>query len=329
MLQGSVSRCVVAWVVVAGGACGGIFEDDYAESVLPPSTPGGAWLRVKDPSTLGWNLFLLADARQFFDEINGAAMMIVEDGRLISAWGATKGRWYVASIRKSILSAQYGEFVDSGAIQLGDTLEHLGIDDVSPPLTASQRGATIEDLLTSSSHICHRTAADTPLDCPETPPEPGSQFLYNNFDFNVLGTIFRQVTRVDIFAHFDERFAVPLGMEDFEPGEHGRYEYVDASLHPAYVFDMTARDLARFGLLFLRNGQWDGTQIISRSWVRNSTLPRIATTQCTRSLCDSYGYMWWRTNPEAWSRSARQWRIATQRKGITSRGCLSFQKESC
>ena len=43
------------------------------------------------------------------------------------------------------------------------------------------------------------------------------------------------------------------------------------SVHPAYPFRMTARDMARFGLLYLRGGKWCGRQIISEKWIKEST----------------------------------------------------------
>jgi CubicO group peptidase (beta-lactamase class C family) len=43
------------------------------------------------------------------------------------------------------------------------------------------------------------------------------------------------------------------------------------SIHRYYEFRMSARDLARFGLLFLREGRWDDHQIVPREWIRVST----------------------------------------------------------
>jgi CubicO group peptidase (beta-lactamase class C family) len=50
---------------------------------------------------------------------------------------------------------------------------------------------------------------------------------------------------------------------------------------------MSARDMARFGLLYLREGQWQNRQIIPKSWVREST------TSYSDVGEDGYGYMWW------------------------------------
>jgi CubicO group peptidase (beta-lactamase class C family) len=47
--------------------------------------------------------------------------------------------------------------------------------------------------------------------------EPGTHWHYNNWDFNVVGTIFNQKTGSDVFEAFYRRLAVPLQMQDFEP----------------------------------------------------------------------------------------------------------------
>ncbi|HSJ59317.1 MAG TPA: hypothetical protein VLC95_19180, partial [Anaerolineae bacterium] len=59
------------------------------------------------------------------------------------------------------------------------------------------------------------------------------------------------------------------------------------SIHPAYRFRMSAKDLARFGLLYLRRGRWRDRQIVPSSWVDEST------TSYSSPGEDGYGYMWW------------------------------------
>jgi CubicO group peptidase (beta-lactamase class C family) len=48
-------------------------------------------------------------------------------------------------------------------------------------------------------------------------------------------------------------------------------------------FSMTARDMAKFGVLYLNGGQWNGKQIIPADWVKESTSPQVG----------NYGYLWW------------------------------------
>lgn len=80
-------------------------------------------------------------------------------------------------------------------------------------------------------------------------------------------------------------------MQDFEL-RHTYYRLEPKnSRHPAYPFRMSARDLARFGLLFLNEGRWKNKRIVPAEWVHEST-----ETYSTNSK-GGYGYMWW-TTPE-------------------------------
>ena len=77
----------------------------------------------------------------------------------------------------------------------------------------------------------------------------------------MLGTILRHATREDTFNAIEQHFAKPLGMEDFT-AKDGEYVYVPASTHPAYHLYFTAKDLARFGWMFLNGGRWSDRQIV-------------------------------------------------------------------
>ncbi|MBE7557652.1 serine hydrolase [bacterium] len=89
-----------------------------------------------------------------------------------------------------------------------------------------------------------------------------------------------------LFVDFAERIAKPLQMEDFAL-RYCRYQRGGDSIHPAYIFRMSARDLARFGLLYLRRGAWNGRQIVPADWVAESL---VSYSNAGRG---GYGYMWW------------------------------------
>jgi tetratricopeptide (TPR) repeat protein len=215
--------------------------------------------------------------------------MVAYDGAVVVAWGDVERRYMCHSVRKSLLSGLIGIHVDAGHIDLEETLAQLGIDD-DPPLTDAEKQARIIDLLRARSGI-YRLAAYEPPQNPKPPRgshAPGTYWCYNNWDFNTLCTIFEQETGTKIFQEFEKRFAIPLGMQDFRVRD-GYYHYErDKSIHPAYPFRMSARDMARFGLLFLNKGQWDGRRILSEEWVADSSTSYSDT---GRGL--GYGYMWW------------------------------------
>ncbi|MFK4260049.1 serine hydrolase domain-containing protein, partial [Agrobacterium tumefaciens] len=124
---------------------------------------------------------------------------------------------------------------------------------------------------------------------------PGSFWFYNNWDFNALGTIYRQQTGEDIFASFEKRIARPIGMEDFSLKD-GSYALEKLSRHPAYPIRLSARDAARFGQLFLNDGKWGTKQIIPASWIRESTTAY----SWAKRIRQGYGYMWWTLPEDTW-----------------------------
>ena len=115
----------------------------------------------------------------------------------------------------------------------------------------------------------------------------GTFWYYNNWDFNALGAIYEHAEGQSIFAAFLSQIARPLGMQDYRPLD-GRYVTGAASSIPAYPFHMSARDLGRFGLLYLHGGRWGDRQIVPAEWVTDSTTPRSATT-----IGSGYAYLWW------------------------------------
>lgn len=225
-----------------------------------------------------------------------AAMMVIAGGQVIASFGDLSEKLEVASARKSLLSALYGIFVADGVIDLSLTLAELDIDDVDP-LSAAEKQATIRDLLMSRSGVYRPAAAEGRTMVRKRPERgshpPGAYWLYNNWDFNVLGTIFEQQVGASVHAMFEERIARPIGMQDYT-SEDGYYLSIDQSAHPAYRFKVSTRDLARFGLLFAHNGRWRDDQVVPSDWVKESTTAH--TKDAKHQL--GFGYSWWSGKPQ-------------------------------
>jgi CubicO group peptidase (beta-lactamase class C family) len=258
-------------------------------------TPGEHWEMYKTPEEAGWSSSGLADAKSMFDATGAAAFVVVYDGRILAAWGDVTRRYMCHSVRKSLLSGLYGARVADGTIDIDKTLAGLGIDDISP-LTDVEKRATVRDLLKSRSGVYHPAAYET-QSMKNRRPKRGSHehntfWYYNNWDFNTLGAIFEQKTGADIFEEFDRVFARPLEMEEYRVMDGYHHLEAENSQYPAYPFKMSARDLARFGLLYMRDGEWNGTPIIPRSWVEESTTPYSAARN------GGYAYLWWTDTAE-------------------------------
>jgi CubicO group peptidase (beta-lactamase class C family) len=266
----------------------------FAARHLFETWPGADWDAMPSPADRGWSTEGLAAARRKAGEVGSDAVMIVHDGLVVAQWGDVAHRYKCHSMRKSLLSALVGLHVETGAIDLGKTMEELGIDD-REGLAPREKAAKVLDLVMARSGVYHPTGYETEYMKNLKPARhsqgPGTWWCYNNWDFNALGTIFEQATGRGIFDEFRDRIAMPTGMQDFRyDGERRDGEYVefDTSVHRAYPFRLSTRDLARFGLLFLRGGRWRDAQVIPEKWVRMSVRPYSPAGER-----GAYGYMWW------------------------------------
>jgi hypothetical protein len=257
----------------------GIFKADTLEWIFPEEA--------------GWSSAELQDAHQFAIQSECQAVMALYDGKVFFSRGNIHKNYEVHSIRETFLSALYGIHFGRGHINLNATLEDLHIDDITPGLTISEKQARVEHLLISRSGVYHEAADEDQIMIDERPARgshaSGSFFYYNNWDFNALGTIFEQETGEEIFEAFEKKIADIVGMADFSI-DNCFYQYEwDKSMHPAYHFKMSARDMAKFGALYQKNGRWKGLQIIPSDWIDESTMA-YSTMENTNGL--GYGYMW-------------------------------------
>jgi CubicO group peptidase (beta-lactamase class C family) len=205
-----------------------------------PIYPGALWERVASPEALGYSTARLREAREYTKTIQTAAVMIVVGGQVLDEWGEATTKFNVHSIRESFLSALYGIHVGEGTIDLSRTMRDLGIDDNAPSLTPVEKGVTLRLLLRARSGIYHPAVLESDVTRARRPVrgshEPGTFWYYNNWDFNALGTIFRNLTRTDIFQEFKRRIADPIGMQDFNPQTDCEYVTGDDSIHAGYTF---------------------------------------------------------------------------------------------
>jgi CubicO group peptidase (beta-lactamase class C family) len=129
---------------------------------------------------------------------------------------------------------------------------------------------------------------------------PGEHWHYQNWPYNALATIFQRKTGNDVFEAFHREIAQPLGFEQFDLAKDAVWENGRHSIHPAYDFRLSALDLARFGQLYLNGGTWDGKQLISEAWIRDSIHKYSHIEPGPHGLVESgaddtpgYGYLWW------------------------------------
>jgi CubicO group peptidase (beta-lactamase class C family) len=272
-------------------------QSGLVQSKSEETFPGKSWQPLSSSEKAKWSAGKLAAAQAYAnaDSIHTSAVMVVQGGVVVDQWGDFDKKIDCYSIRKSLLSALYGIYSAEGVIDVNQTLEQLGIDDSPDPLTKEEKQARVVDLLRARSGVYHKVDFETESMQKSRPARgshaPGTFWYYNNWDFNVLGTIFEKKTGMKIGDAFYQRIAKPIGMEDFQPSDVF-YFGGPLSIHPAYHFEITARDMARFGLLYLRHGRWNDKQIVPEAWIEKSS---HANEMVKSDGADhgGYEYLWW------------------------------------
>lgn len=257
-----------------------------------PARAGASPLEAyADPAEAGFSPAVLNEARALADTSRSGAVVALHRGKVIAAWGAIDRPFMAHSIRKSLAGALYGQAVAAGALSMSATLADLGVDE-TPSLTPAERGARVRDLMAARSGVYHAAAyagADQQGERPARGSHaPGTFWFYNNWDFNALETIYQRVTKQDIYQAFERHIAGPLGMEDFTTSGQLRALEPGQSQYPAHTFRISARDLARFGQMYLDGGRWGSTQVVPRDWVRESLRAHSDTGGGV-----GYGLLWW------------------------------------
>ncbi len=128
----------------------------------------------------------------------------------------------------------------------------------------------------------------------------GEAFRYNNYHPLLEGLIIERVTGMSVAEYLQEKFWKPMGAEFpaswSMDSEKSGFEKMESGINARAI------DFARFGLIFLHNGFWNGVQILPESWVRESTeplRPDPRTWETFPSWLDYdgyYKYHWWGLN---------------------------------
>ncbi|MBJ6360584.1 serine hydrolase domain-containing protein [Paenibacillus sp. GCM10012307] len=230
-------------------------------------------------------------------------VVLVQNGEYLWEWydQGTDRIAAVFSCTKSILSALIGMAIDDGLLSLEQTVSEF-FDDVPE----HKSDITIQHLLTMTAGMEWQNF-DKPyfqmrktdhwlhyiLDQPQL-HKPGNIFAYNSGCSHLLSGILTKVTGGSALHMAQERLFEPLGMEGGITWSHSAgISEGGTGLH------ITARDLARFGQLYLQEGNWEGKQLVSREWVKESTrIHHKGLTNYKPSIYGCYGWHWWCSSQE-------------------------------
>jgi len=253
--------------------------------------PGKEWLQYSNPRSVGFNEHRINQAKNYCDSLNANSLLVIHKGKVLVNWGDNTRRMRTTSVRKSFLSALIGQKINEQELRLDQPLLEFNLPQLAV-LDSTEKSATVEHLLTSSSGVYMPAAYEAEVWKKRKPNrgshKPGEFWYYNNWDFNILGAIYNYLSEDSIANDFKRKIADPIGIKDFRPDLDFKYFYEKDISTPAYLFKMSTRDMARFGLLYLRNGKWKDNQIIPKNWIKESTAHKQTPWDNT-----GYGFLWW------------------------------------
>jgi len=200
------------------------------------------------------------------------------------------------SVTKSVVSALVGIAIAEGKIKSVDQkVVDFFPDAKIAPGQESKRSMTVKHLLTMTSGLPgdgddndHNwwDAKDSGKAAFETPQytKPGERFNYNSgAAMQTLACLVSRAVKMNLFEYAKSKLFKPLGMASVTWDAAA-----DGSNYGGFGLSMTARDMARFGYLYLKQGSWDGKQIIPASY--------IAATSPPSQHHPEFGYLFWTFN---------------------------------
>jgi CubicO group peptidase (beta-lactamase class C family) len=252
-------------------------------------------------------------------DLNVHAILIEREGRLVfeeyfsgtdQLWGQPLGQVSftrdtihdLRSVTKSVVSALVGLAHDAGAIPSLDAplLDYFPeYKDLQVP---ERRRITIRHALSMSAgfewneEIPYNDPRNDEIAMDRSPDPtryvlsrpiaaaPGTVWQYSGGTTQVLGVIVQRVTKQSLAVYARARLFAPLGIKDFEwLGTRGTQS-------AASGLRLSPRDLAKFGSLYLHEGQWNGQPVLPRAWVHESTRRRMT---FPKREARGYAYQWW------------------------------------
>jgi CubicO group peptidase (beta-lactamase class C family) len=248
-----------------------------------------------------------AGVEELLGDTDTLAFLVVHDDRLVAeryfGYAQRDTLQTSFSVAKSFLSTLVGMAIDEGAIHSVTDPVTDYVPELAQRDTRFER-ITLRNLLTMSSGIRYEEQSlplpwgddvntyygtdlrDLALNGTQIEQAPGQEWHYNNYNPLLLGLVLERATGMSVSEYMAMRLWQPLGAEvdatwSLDSDADG-FEKMESGLNAAPV------DYARFGELMLHDGRWNGTQIVSRGWVREATAVDTSTDPAAH-----YQYFWW------------------------------------
>ena len=214
------------------------------------------------------------------------------------------------SVSKTVTSIIFGVAITRGDFKAALNTPVLKYFDVAKVKNVDdrKRHMTIENLLTMTSgmnteelyyplnsdvpenDVVHMEAADNWVQYAIDEPiveEPGKNFVYSSATTELLAYVFQKETGQDIDAYGEKYLFAPLGIRHY-----WKRDYVGTADTEGGLY-LNDEDLAKIGFLYLNNGVWEGKQIVSEDWVKQSVAPHIPMPYTVEGGRLYWGFNWW------------------------------------
>jgi CubicO group peptidase (beta-lactamase class C family) len=258
-------------------------QASYAQSFYYPPNTGNTW-QTMTPSDLGFCQERIDSLYQFLGEKNTKSFILLKDGKIVleKYFGSyvQDSIWYWASAGKSLSAFLVGQAQDEGLLDISDkTSDYLGLGWTSAP-PEKEALITIRHQLTMTSGLNDPGSDDncTQPSCLTYLADAGTRWDYYNAPYHLVHDVLEEASGLTLNNFTRTRLFDRIGMKGFwfEHIMYGR-----------------ARDMARFGLLVLANGIWNGDTLLHNQ----QYLYDMA--HSSQDLNKSYGYLWWLNGEES------------------------------
>ena len=224
--------------------------------------------------------------------------LVIKDGKIINEYykeGYSQDSVYqIRSCSKSITSTLVGIAIDKGYIENVDVPISNYFPEILDKNSERWKQITIKDLLTNTSGIqavdndwrewrASENWIDYILNNPVT-SNPGTTFSYSTGNTHLLSAIMQKATGMKLDEFGKKYLFEPMGIKSVECGEDEQ-----GISDGGNGYSLNAHDMAKFAMLYLNNGVWEGEQIVSLSWINEATTLKFNRSSGTAD----YGYQWW------------------------------------
>lgn len=269
-----------ASAIPTGSTTGSTSPDAAPEpsgTYFPPANGAGAWATV-DPTAAGWDAKALSDVKDWIGQTNGTSFLVLADGKILieAYWTSDETTLRdIASAQKSIVSLLTGIAMSGGSFKDADTVSSHVPAGWTNDTPANESAITVRQLLTMTSGLDDNLMRVA---------EPGSTWRYNTNAYHCLEGVLEAKTGKSLqdftrSALFDR---IGAGASAWTT----RQLQKDGKGQPIHALEMTARDMARVGLLVQAKGAWNGTPIVPSSYL-------TVALDTSQTLNPSYGLLWW------------------------------------